>query len=99
MSIELRVQERLADGDFSGAANEAIRSLGPKVVGYLRTMFRNEDDVADAFGQWAENLWKGLGTFEGRASFRTWAFRLAWNAALNMHGQAHRKRERQLLSE
>jgi RNA polymerase sigma-70 factor (ECF subfamily) len=96
MSVEARVQERLAAGDLPGAATEAIRGIGPKVVHYMRAILRDEDDVADAFSQWAESLWKGLGSFRGEASFRTWALRLAWNAGLNLRKEGRRKHERRL---
>jgi len=98
MYAEARVRERLLAGDTAGAATEAIRGLGPKVVGYLRTMFPDAADVSDGFGLWTENLWKGIGAFEGRSSFRTWALRLAWNAALTLRDQAHRRHERRLVT-
>jgi RNA polymerase sigma-70 factor (ECF subfamily) len=98
MAIEARVQDRLAAGDYAGAATEAIRGLGSKVVGYMRALFHDEADVADAFSLWAENLWKGMASFENRSSFRTWALRLAWNAALNIRDEAHRRRERRFVT-
>ena len=69
---------------------------GARVVGYLRTLFHEEADVADAFSAWAEHLWKGLPAFQGRAAFRTWALRLAFNAALDVRDRAHPRRERRL---
>jgi RNA polymerase sigma-70 factor (ECF subfamily) len=96
VTVEERVQDRLRAGDRAAAATEAIRGLGPKVVGYLRALLRDEDDVADAFSQWAEDLWKGLGGFRGESSFRTWALRLAWNAGSRLAREGRRKRERRL---
>lgn len=90
------VQERLRAGDHPGAATVAIRELGPAVARYLRGMLRDEADAADAFSDWAESLWAGIGSFEGRSSFCTWAFRLAFNAAMDLRDRAHRKRERRL---
>jgi RNA polymerase sigma-70 factor (ECF subfamily) len=96
VGVEELVQPRLRAGDHHGAATVAIRELGPAVVRYLRGMLRSEADAADAFSDWAESLWSGIGSFEGRSSFRTWAFRLAFNAALHLSDRAHRKRERRL---
>jgi RNA polymerase sigma-70 factor (ECF subfamily) len=90
------VQARLRTGDLHGAATAAIRELGPAVARYLRGMLRVEADAADAFSDWAESLWTGIGSFEGRSPFRVWAFRLAFNAALDLSDRAHRKRERRL---
>lgn len=96
MSIEARVQELLAAGDAHGAATEAMRGLGPKVLGYLRTILRDEADAGDAFSAFAENLWRGIGTYRGDASFRTWAFKIAWHAALNVRNEAWNRLGRRL---
>jgi RNA polymerase sigma-70 factor (ECF subfamily) len=96
VSVEELVQARLRAGDLPGAATVAIRELGPAVARYLRSMLRTDADAADAFSDWAESLWAGIGTFEGRASFTSWAYRLAFHAALDLSDRAHRKRERRL---
>jgi RNA polymerase sigma-70 factor (ECF subfamily) len=98
VGVEDLVQARLRAGDLHGAATVAIRELGPAVARYLRSMLRAETDVADAFSDWAESLWGGIGSFQGRSSFATWAFRLAFNSALDLSGRAHRKRERRLVT-
>lgn len=98
MTVEERIRERLAAGDPRGAATAAIRGFDATVLRYLRSMLRDEDEVADAFSQWAENLWKGMATFEGRSSARTWAIRLACNVAVNQRSRAWRRRERRLAS-
>lgn len=94
VTLEERVKERLAAGDDRGAATIVIRELGPMVLSYLRPMLKDEDDVADAFSQWAERVWKGLPGFEGRSSLKTWCIRLACNVALNMKDGAHARRVR-----
>jgi RNA polymerase sigma-70 factor, ECF subfamily len=98
VELEERIAELHAAGDLDGAATEAIRGLGPAVLRYLRSLLREEDDAAEAFSQFAENLWKGLPAFRGEATFRTWAYRLAWNAALDVSGGAWRRRGRRLRS-
>jgi len=96
MSIEVRVQELLAAGDQKGAASEAIRGLGPKVLGYLRSILRDDEDAADAFSHFAEDLWRGIGGFRGEASFKTWAYKLAWCAAMHVRSDAYRRLGRRL---
>ncbi|BDG10703.1 RNA polymerase sigma factor [Anaeromyxobacter paludicola] len=93
-ALEARVRALLAAGDERGAATEAIRGLGPDVLRYLRTVLHVEDDARDAFSRFAENLWRGLPGFRGEAGLRTWAFRIAWNAALHLRDEAWRKRGR-----
>jgi len=94
MSIEERVRERLQAGDTDGAATAALRELGPTVLGYLRSVLRDEGDAADAFSVFAENLWKGLATFRFDCALKTWSYRVAWYAALNLRNEAWRRRGR-----
>jgi RNA polymerase sigma-70 factor, ECF subfamily len=94
--VERRVRELIATGEVRAAATEAIRALAPDVLRFLRSLLRDESDAADAFSEFAENLWTGLETFRGEASLRTWALRLARNAALNLRGEAWRRRGRRL---
>ncbi|OFX21918.1 MAG: RNA polymerase subunit sigma-24 [Anaeromyxobacter sp. RBG_16_69_14] len=98
MSVESHVRGLLESGDLPGAATEAIRGLGPDILRYLRSILRNEEDAADAFSQFAENLWKGLASFRGQATLRTWAFRIAWNVALNLRNEPWNRRGRRLLT-
>src|SRR5512137_345407 len=93
-----RARRLLAEGDLPGAATDAIRTLGPEVLRYLRSILRNEGDAQEAFSQFAENLWRGIGTWRGEGSFRAWTFRLAWNAAINMRNEAWRRKGRRLVT-
>ena len=94
MDLESRIRERLDAGDPRAAATDAIRGLGPPVLRYLRAMLRDEDVAADAFSMFAERLWKGIASFRGESSFRTWAFRLAWNATQDLRDDPWRRRGR-----
>lgn len=93
-AIEERIQELLAAGDLRGAATEAIRGLGPRILRYLGSVLHDDADVKEAFGCFAESLWRGLPSYQHRSSFRTWALRLAWNSALDVRNEAWRRRGR-----
>ena len=93
-AVQGRVQELLRSGDVSAAATEALRGHGPEILRFLRSVLRDEDDAADAFSHFAENLWRGLSTFRGQSSLRTWAFRIAWNAARTLRHDAWHRRGR-----
>jgi RNA polymerase sigma-70 factor (ECF subfamily) len=97
VDLEARIAGLRAAGDLAGAATEAIRGLAPPVLRYLRSLLRDEGDAADAFSRFAENLWRGLPSFRGEASLRTWAYRLAWNAARDVRDVAWRRRGRPFL--
>ena len=94
--LDRLVRERLATGGADGAATALIEALGPAILRYLRSMLRVEEDAADAFSQWSENVWTGLPSFRGESSLKTWGYRLAWNAAQNLRNEAWRKRGQRL---
>jgi RNA polymerase sigma-70 factor (ECF subfamily) len=94
VTVDQRVRELLDSGNQAGAASEALRELGPLTLRYLRSLLQDEDDAADAFSMFAENLWKGLPSFRFGSSLRTWAYRIAWNAARNLRHEAYRRRGR-----
>jgi RNA polymerase sigma-70 factor, ECF subfamily len=84
--------------DLDAAATAVIRSLGPQVLRYLRSLLRDEDAAAEAFSQWAENVWRGLSAFRSEGTVRGWCFRLAFNVALNLQNEAWRRRGERLAS-
>ena len=88
------IKARVATGDLRGAATEALRAFGPKILGYLQAVLKDEADAADAFSIFAEHLWRGLPGWRGQSSLKTWAFKLAWHAALNLKDEAWRRRGR-----
>jgi RNA polymerase sigma-70 factor (ECF subfamily) len=94
-ALQARVQQFLDKGDVSAGATELLRALGPEILRFLRSVLRDEEDAADAFSHFAENLWKGLAGFRSQSSLRTWAFRIAWNSALSLRSDAwHRHKQR-----
>lgn len=94
--LDRLVRERLATDGNDAAATALIEALGPAILRYLRSMLRVEEDAADAFSQWSENVWTGLPSFRGESSLKTWGYRLAWNVAQNLRNEAWRKRGQRL---
>lgn len=84
----------MRDGRLDLAATLVIRQLGPGVLERLRLVLPGEAAAGDAFSRWAMNVWQGLAGFQWRSSLRTWAHRVARNAALDLRGEAWRRRER-----
>jgi RNA polymerase sigma-70 factor, ECF subfamily len=92
VGLETRVLERVDAGDVSGAATLAIRGYGPQILGYLTAVLRSDDRAADAFALFSEHLWQGLGAFRRASSLRTWAYKLAVHAAVDVARDASRHR-------
>jgi RNA polymerase sigma-70 factor (ECF subfamily) len=95
---ESNVTALLASGDAAAATTAAIRSYGPCVLRYLRSLLRAEDDAKDAFSRFAETLWTGLPSFRGEASLRAWVFALAWSAAQEIRREPWRRRGQRFAS-
>ncbi len=86
----------LAGANARGAAEAAIRGYGPEILGYLTRVLRSSDDAADAFSFWAEDVWKGVGTFQGRSTVRVWAYRVACNSAARVAREGWKKRRQRI---
>lgn len=94
--LETRTRALLAAGDVRAAATGVLRELGPQVIRYLRSVLRDDEDAAEAFSAFAEDLWRGLPSFRWEATLRGWAFRVAWHAALDVRNDTFRRHARRL---
>lgn len=92
-AIEATIRDAHARGAFDEAATALLESYGGEIGGYLAATLRHEDDAAEAFSRFQEDLWRGLPAFDFRASARTWAYVLARNAAHHLRRAPHRRRE------
>jgi RNA polymerase sigma-70 factor (ECF subfamily) len=93
---EAAILAALDRGDPDRAASEAIRRLGPQILGYLTRVLGSADDAADAFSLFSEQLWRGMRRFERRSSVRVWAYRVAWTAAMRVAEDGWRRRRERL---
>jgi RNA polymerase sigma-70 factor (ECF subfamily) len=100
MDLEDEIRRLRSGGDLRAAATRAVEGYGPEVLGFLVTILREEHDANEVFSQACEDLWAGLGSFEGRCSFRTWFYTLARHAASRLQrSPGHRSRNRGALNE
>ena len=59
-----------------------------------------DDDLGDeVFGEFCEDLWKGIARFERRSRFTTWAYGLAWHAACRYWRSPWQKRRKALATD
>ena len=95
-ALEAQIRDELSRGELQGAATAAIRGYGPEILGLLFTVLHDEDDANEVFAQFSEALWKGIAHFKGESSLRTWAYRIAWRAAVHHRSAPHKRRVRRL---
>ncbi|MFL5407663.1 MAG: RNA polymerase sigma factor [Myxococcales bacterium] len=98
VAIESAVRELVAAGDVRAAAAEVMRTLGPDVRRYLRSLLREDADAEEAFSSFAESLLRNLAGFRAESSLRTWVLRLAVNEAYDVRTTPWRRRVRRLMS-
>ncbi len=83
-------------GDLAAVAEGALESYGPEILGFLVASMGDRAAADEAFSVFCEDLWRGLPAFAWRATLRTWAYRLARNAATRVGGSAWVRRGRGL---
>lgn len=96
VALEAELARMLDGGDTRGAATLALRRYGPQLLGYLRVVLRDEGRAADAFSAFSEDLWVGLPSFRRACSVRTFAYKLAWHAALRVARDPYARRATRL---
>ena len=84
-----------AQGGDRVALDELLRRHYNRVHAVCRRVTGNDADAADATQEAMIAMVRGLARFDGRASFGTWAYRIATNASLD---ELRRRRRRPLVA-
>jgi len=71
-----------ARGD-TGALDTLLRRSVDRIHAICRRILANEHDAFDATQEALISIARGITTFDGRARFSTWCYRIATNAALD----------------
>ncbi len=80
-SLDNVLLDRIRTGDRA-ACEDCIRLHATGVYRFALRLTRNETEAEDVVQDTFLNAFKGIDSFEGRASLRTWLFRIAYNAAM-----------------
>jgi RNA polymerase sigma-70 factor (ECF subfamily) len=84
-----------AQGGDRGALDQLLRRHYDRVHAVCRRITGSDADAADASQEAMIAMVRGLAHFDGRASFGTWAYRIATNASLD---ELRRRRRRPLVA-
>jgi RNA polymerase sigma-70 factor (ECF subfamily) len=93
---ESALQAACAAGDVTKATTAGLRKYGPEVLGFLVAFHKDYDAAGDSFALFSERLWQTLADFGWRCSLRTWCYRLARSAAIDVQRGEQRRRKRQV---
>jgi RNA polymerase sigma-70 factor (ECF subfamily) len=88
VTTELMTRARAGDGDAFRKLTEPHRR---ELQVHCYRMLGSFQDAEDALQDTLLAAWQGLGGFEGRASVRTWLYRIATNRCLNALRSAARR--------
>jgi RNA polymerase sigma-70 factor (ECF subfamily) len=88
VAADLMVRARAGDGD---AFRELIDPYRQELQVHCYRMLGSLQDAEDALQDTLLAAWRGLEGFEGRASLRTWLYRIATNRCLNARRSASRR--------
>jgi RNA polymerase sigma-70 factor (ECF subfamily) len=87
-TADLISRARAGDGDAFRALTEPHRR---ELQVHCYRILGSFQDAEDALQDTMLTAWQGLGGFEGRASLRTWLYRIATNRCLNARRSASRR--------
>jgi len=88
VTTDLLIRARAGDGDAFRELTEPYRR---ELQVHCYRMLGSFQDAEDALQDTLLAAWQGLGGFEGRASIRTWLYRIATNRCLNARRSASRR--------
>jgi RNA polymerase sigma-70 factor (TIGR02960 family) len=88
VAADLIARARAGDGDAFRALTEPYRR---ELQVHCYRMLGSVQDAEDALQDALLAAWQGIGGFEGRASIRTWLYRIATNRCLNARRSASRR--------
>jgi RNA polymerase sigma-70 factor (TIGR02960 family) len=88
VTTDLITRARAGDGEAFRELTEPYRR---ELQAYCYRMLGSLQDAEDALQDTLLSAWQGLEGFEGRASIRTWLYRIATNRCLNARRSASRR--------
>ena len=78
-------------GSVSGPPIDRFEEFRRELTGYCYRMLGSSSEAEDAVQDTMVKAWRSWDSFEGRASIRTWLYRIAHHARIDMHRSPQRR--------
>jgi len=79
-ALEARLGALRVTRELDQLATAALETYGPELFGFLQNVTGDPTAASEVFSQAVEDFWRGLPSFQGRCSVRTWLYVLAQSA-------------------
>src|SRR5215207_1727563 len=89
-SSDPRVLARARAGD-ERAFDQLITPFRAELAAHCYRMLGSLHDAEDALQESLLSAWRGLASFEGRSSLRTWLYRISTNVCLRLSARRARR--------
>ena len=89
-ALEQQVRRCIEAGDATGGLALWLRTMGPRVLGFLSVLMKSEPDAEEAFAVTCERLWRSLPSFRWECSLETWTYVIARREAARLRRGARR---------
>jgi len=93
-AVEATIREAWDRQDFDAATTALLRAYGPAILGFLIARLRDESAGSEAFSLFCIDVFRGLPSFQWRATARVWAYTVARHAANRWATAPHRRVDR-----
>lgn len=90
--LEARIAGLVAQGALVAATEALLTGYRSEIRAYLHALLGDPEEAEDAYSTFMVNVWKGLATWRREGTARSWAYRVAWNAASRCHRDPWRRR-------
>jgi RNA polymerase sigma-70 factor, ECF subfamily len=88
---EALIRAAFEQGDLQCAASSLLNAYGSEILNFLRSRLRDSELASEVFGDFTEDLWRGMAGFRWACSSRAWAYTLARHAASRAIRQKRRR--------
>jgi len=93
---EAEVRRLVEDGQTHQALEAILEQHGSAFYGFIAGLLQNDALAADAYQLFSIRLWRALPEFQWRSQLKTWAYKIARNAAYRTAQDPYRRRSKRL---